>query len=40
MTVTKCERELKELVNSINYKGRDKLNEGGRNKGNLLLKLR
>ena len=38
--VTKCEWELKKLVSSINYNGRDKLKEGGRNMGNLLLKLR
>ena len=26
--VTRCERELKKLVSSINYNGRDKLKEG------------
>ena len=40
VTTTKCEREQKKLVSSINYNGRDKLKEGSRNRGNLLLKLR
>ena len=40
VTTTRCERELKKLVSSINYNRRDKLKEGGRNRGNLLLKLR
>ena len=36
MTVTRCERELKKLENSINYNGRNKSKEEGRDKGNLL----
>ena len=40
VTTTRCEWEQKKLVSSINYNGRDKLKEGGRNRGNLLLKLR
>ena len=39
VTATRCERELKKLVSSINYNGGDKL-KGGRNRDNLLLKLR
>ena len=32
-TVTRCEWELKKLVSSINYNGRDKLKEGGQKQG-------
>ena len=39
VTVTRCERELKKLESSINYNGRDK-SKGGRDKSNLLLKLK
>ena len=40
VTTTRCEQELKKLVSSINCNRRDKLKEWGRNRGNLLLKLR
>ena len=39
VTVTKCEWELKKLESSINFNGRDKI-KGGRDKGNLLLRLK
>ena len=39
-TTTKCERELKKWASSINYNGRDKFKAGGRDRGNLLLKLK
>ena len=40
VTVTRCERELKKLENSINYNGRNKSKKEGKDKGNLLLKLK
>ena len=39
-TTTRCEQELKKLASSINYNGRDKFKEGGKDRGNLLLKLK
>ena len=39
-TTTRCEWELKKLASSINYNERDKFKEGGKDRGNLLLKLK
>ena len=39
MTVTKSERELRRLKSIINYNGKQSINGGGRDKGNLQVKL-
>ena len=38
-TVTKSERELRRLKSTINYNGKQSINGGGRDKGNLQVKL-
>ena len=38
-TVTKSERELRRLKNTINYNGKQTTNGGGRDKGNPQIKL-
>ena len=40
MTVSKSERELRRLKSIINYNGKNTNKGGGRNRGNLLLKLK
>ena len=39
LTASKSERELRRLNSTINYNGK-KTNKGGRDRGNLLLKLK
>ena len=40
LTVSKSERELRRLKSTINYNGKKTNKGGGRNRGNLLLKLK
>ena len=40
MTVSKCERELRRLESIINYNGKNMTKGGGKDRGNLLLKLK
>ena len=40
MTVSKSERELRRLKSTINYNGKKTNKGGGRDRGNLLLKLK
>ena len=40
LTVSKSERELRRLRSTINYNGNKFNKGGGRNRGNLLLKLK
>ena len=40
MTVSKCERELRRLESTINYNGKNMNKGGGKERGNLLLKLK
>ena len=39
ITVSRCERELKKLVCTINYNGKDQNKKGDRERGNLMLRL-
>ena len=40
LTVSKSERELRRWKNTINYNGKKTNKGGGRDRGNLLLKLK
>ena len=40
LTVSKSERELRRLRSTINYNGNKNSKGGGRDRGNLLLKLK
>ena len=39
-TMSKCKRELRRLKSTINYNGKNINKEGGKDRGNLLLKLK
>ena len=39
ISVSRCEQELKKLVCTINYDGKDQNKRGEREKGNLMLRL-
>ena len=38
--MSKCERELRKLESTINYNGKNINKGGGRDRGNLLLKIK